>query len=135
MLDVFLNALIVIAPPVVTAIFAYLIARRRNIAAEQTARSKADAHVQMQALSIVRKVMDDMRDDFHAQIKALRLENQKAQLEMEENKFQMEIMKKQLKANAELISTLNNEIASFRLLACPLKPGCKLASGIDTTAK
>lgn len=112
MLD--LNILVTIVPPVVTAAFAYLVARKKNLVTEKINRSKVDADVQTQALNLVRGVMNDMRDDFHREIKSLKEENQKLKQEIEENSSRLETLQNQLTASDELIETLRSEISTLK---------------------
>jgi len=55
------TALITILPPIATAFFAYLVARKRNLVSERLNKAKINADIQTQALTIVQGVMNDMR--------------------------------------------------------------------------
>jgi chromosome segregation ATPase len=112
MLDV--NVLITILPPILTAVFAYLIARKRNIVSERVNRAKIDADVQTQALQIVRGVMTDMREEFKREIDVLRAENKTLREEIEENKDRLMILQKQLVASDELVETMRSEISALK---------------------
>ena len=108
------NVLITILPPVLTAVFAYLIARKRNAVAERVSRAKVDADVQTQALQIVRGVMTDMRDEFKREIDTLREENKALKFEIEDNKSRLMGLQKQLLASDELVDTLRSEISALK---------------------
>jgi CII-binding regulator of phage lambda lysogenization HflD len=112
MLDV--NVLITILPPILAAVFAYLIARKRNAASERVNRAKIEADVQTQALQIVRGVMNDMRDEFKREIDALRNENRTLKVEIEENKNRLMVLQKQLVASDELVETMRSEISALK---------------------
>lgn len=112
MLDV--NVLITILPPILAAVFAYLIARKRNAASERVNRAKIEADVQTQALQIVRGVMNDMRDEFKREIDALRNENKSLKYEIEENKSRLMVLQKQLVASDELVETMRSEISALK---------------------
>ena len=58
-----MGIIITIIPPILTAIFAYLIAWKRNIISEKMDKAKLDADIQSQALTIVKSVMNDMREE------------------------------------------------------------------------
>jgi CII-binding regulator of phage lambda lysogenization HflD len=112
MLDV--NVLITILPPILAAVFAYLIARKRNAASERVNRAKIEADVQTQALQIVRGVMNDMRDEFKREIDALHNENKSLREEIEENKSRLMVLQKQLVASDELVETMRSEISALK---------------------
>jgi chromosome segregation ATPase len=112
MLDV--NVLITILPPILTAVFAYLIARKRNVVSERVNRAKIDADVQTQALQIVRGVMTDMREEFKREIDVLRADNKSLREEIEENKDRLLILQKQLVASDELVETMRSEISALK---------------------
>ncbi len=112
MLDV--NVLITILPPILTAVFAYLIARKRNIVSERVNRAKIDADVQTQALQIVRGVMTDMREEFKREIDVLRAENKALKEEVENNKDRLTTLQKQLVASDELVETMRSEISALK---------------------
>jgi len=112
MLDV--NVILTILPPVLSAVFAYLIARKRNTISERVNRAKVDADVQIQALQIVRGVMTDMRDEFKQEIENLRNENKTLKREIEENTSRLTILQKQLVASDELVETLRSEISTLK---------------------
>ena len=112
MLDV--NVILTILPPVLSAVFAYLIARKRNTISERVNRAKVDADVQIQALQIVRGVMTDMRDEFKQEIENLRNENKTLKQEIEENTSRLTLLQKQLLASDELVETLRSEISTLK---------------------
>ena len=93
-------------PSIISAAFAYLIARKRNIVSERVNKSKIDADAQVQALNIVRAVMDDMRKELKSEIEDVKNENQQLRVKLDS-------LQSQLEASDELISTLRNEIASL----------------------
>jgi len=109
-----LSIIITVVPPIVTGIFAYLVARKKNIVAERISRAKVDADVQTQALVIVRQVMNDMRDDFHREMAVMRTENEKLRSEIEENKSRLQSLQEQLLASDELIETLKSELSTLK---------------------
>lgn len=109
-----LSIIVTIVPPVVTAVFAYLVARKKNLVMERINRAKVDADVQTQALNLVRGVMNDMRDDFHREIMSLKVENEKLKAEIEDNKSRVQSLEKQLIASDELIETLRSEISTLK---------------------
>jgi chromosome segregation ATPase len=109
-----LSIIVTIVPPIVTAAFAYLVARKKNIVSERITRAKVDADVQTQALNLVRGVMNDMRQDFHREITSLKEDNQKLRQEIEENSSSLQILQKQLVASDELIETLRSEISTLK---------------------
>lgn len=109
-----LSVIITIVPPIVTAAFAYLVARKKNLVSERINRAKVDADVQTQALNLVRGVMNDMRDDFHREIDSLKVENQKLKAEIDENRSRVQSLEKQLVASDELIETLRSEISTLK---------------------
>lgn len=112
MLDV--NVLITILPPIFAAIFAYLIARKRNATSERVNRAKIDADVQTQALQIVKGVMEDMRDEFKREIDALRNENKALKQQIDENQSRLKGLQQQLVASDELVETLRSEISALK---------------------
>lgn len=112
MLDV--NILITVLPPVLSAVFAYLIARKKNVISERISRAKVDADVQTQALNIVRGVMTDMRDEFKRELEEVRKENGALKKEIEDNKESLVNLQKQLDSRDALIDTLQNEISALK---------------------
>jgi len=112
MLDI--NVILTVVPPLLTAIFAYMLARKRSVIAERMGRAKVDADIQAQALTIVRGVMNDMRDDFQKEISSLKTENAKLKEEVEENTTRLQTLQKQLIASDELVATLRSEISTLK---------------------
>ena len=112
MLD--LSLVITIVPPIVTGIFAYLIARKKNAVAERINRAKVDADIQTEALNIVRQVMNDMRADFNREMTVMKDENHKLRLEIEDNKTRLQSLQEQLLASDELIETLKSELSILK---------------------
>lgn len=112
MLD--LNVIVTIVPPILTAVFAYLVARKRNLITERISRAKVDADVQAQALTIVGGVMNDMREDFHKEITSLKAENVKLKEEIDENSARLLTLQRQLIASDELVASLKSEISTLR---------------------
>ncbi len=108
------NILITILPPMLTAVFAYLIARKRNTVTERISRAKIDADVQTQALQIVRGVMNDMREEFKREIDSLRAENNLLRDEIEENTSRLVILQKQLVTSDGLVETMRSEISALK---------------------
>lgn len=103
-----------IVPPILTAAFAYLIARKRNIVSERISKAKIDSEIQTQALTIVRGVMTDMRDELRREIDDLRKDNDKLRKEVDENKTKIDGLQTQLTASDVLVSTLKAEIATLQ---------------------
>jgi len=112
MLDV--NILITIIPPVLTAVFAYLIARKKNVITERMNRAKVDADVQSQALNIVRGVITDMRDEFKRELDELRKENATLKHEIENNRNDLKNLQEQLDSRDAMIDTLQSEISALK---------------------
>lgn len=112
MLDV--NVIITIVPPILTAVFAYLIAKKRTAVAERINNAKSNADVQSQALEIVRGAMSDMRTEFRREIDALQAENRLLRSEVEENKARLKTLQSQLHASDELVETLRSEISTLK---------------------
>lgn len=112
MLDV--SVIVTIVPPILTAVFAYLVARKRNIISERINKAKVDADVQSQALNIVRGVMNDMRDEFRREIESLRAENVKLKAEVNENRNQIANLQEQLTASDVLVESLRSEISILK---------------------
>ena len=108
------SIIITIVPPLITAGFAYLIARKKNVVTERINRAKVDADVQTQALGIVREVMNDMREDFHREILSLKEDNKKLKQEIEENNIHLQTLQTQLIASDKLIETLRSEISTLK---------------------
>lgn len=108
------NIIVTIVPPVITAIFAYLIARKKNIISEKMNKAKVDAEIHNQAFTIVRGVMNDMRDELRREISELRKENDKLKEKVEENHQKIESLTEQCMASDKLIETLRAEIAVLR---------------------
>ena len=112
MLDV--NVLITVLPPILAAVFTYLLARKKNTISERVGRAKIDADVQTQALQIVRGVMTDMREEFKREIDVLRNENKTLRYEIEENKGRLIVLQKQLATSDELVETMRSEISALK---------------------
>lgn len=109
-----LNIIVTIVPPVVTAVFAYLVARKKNIVTERINRAKVDSDVQAQALNLVRGVMNDMREDFHREMTEMKDENQKLRVQIDENKSHIQSLQRQISVNDELTETLRSEISTLK---------------------
>ena len=112
MLDV--SVIITIVPPIVTGIFAYMVARKKNIVAERISRAKVDADVQTQALTIVRQVMNDMREDFQREMSVLKEENKNLKAQIDDNKEKLQSMQEQMEASDILIETLKSELSTLK---------------------
>lgn len=108
------SAIILIIPPIITAIFAYLVARKKNFVNERLGRAKVDAEIQMQALSIVRNVMVEMREELKREIDTLKKENDIFRTEIHENKIKIDSLQLQLTVSNELTTTLRSEIGTLR---------------------
>jgi len=112
MIDI--NAIILIIPPILTAAFAYLVARKKNIINERIGKAKIDAEIQSQAFSIVEKVMSEMKIDFRREIDNLRKENEILKNAIVESQTKIKSLELQLDASNQLVSTLKAEIASLQ---------------------
>lgn len=108
------STLITIIPPIVTGIFAYLIALKKNKITGDLNKAKLDAEIQNQALTIVQGVMHDMRDELKREIVILRDDNEKLKKQSSENYFDIKTLREQLRASDVLVETLKNEIESLR---------------------
>jgi len=108
------SILITIVPPILTATFAYLIAKKRNIISGKISQAKIEADIQTQALTIVKGVMNDMRDEFKREIDGLRKEKDELKIKVDETTAQLNALRSQLDASDEIISTLKSEINTLR---------------------
>jgi peptidoglycan hydrolase CwlO-like protein len=108
-------ALATIVPPMVTAYFAYLVARKKNALSERQGKAKLDADIQTQALHIVKGVMVDMKEEFRREIDSLRDENKILREDVEEARQQLTAVQSQLQVSDELIASLKSEIATLRV--------------------
>ena len=106
--------LINIIPPIIAALFAYLIARKRSIIADKHAKAKLDADIQTQALNIVSGVMSEMKQEFRREIESLRTENNQLKLKIEEAESRIDTLRSQLDASDKLISALRSEINTLQ---------------------
>jgi chromosome segregation ATPase len=104
------SIIITIVPPILTAIFAYLIARKRNL----LSRAKLDADIQSQALIIVKGVMADMREELKREIDTLRREKDELKLKIDSAETQINSLRHQLDASDEIIATLKSEINTLQ---------------------
>jgi peptidoglycan hydrolase CwlO-like protein len=112
MIDI--NAIITITPPILTAIFAYLLARKKNALNVKMNKAKIDAEIQGQALSLVRSVMNDMRDEFRKEIKRLTEENNNLKAKIEDTERNIITLNRQIKTSDDLIATLKSEISTLK---------------------
>lgn len=108
------SAIILIVPPILSAAFAYLIARKKNVVTERLNRAKIDSEIQTQALTIVRGVMNDMRDEFKREIDALKKENEGFKAEIALNANKISTLQIQLTASDVLVATLKSEISTLQ---------------------
>jgi chromosome segregation ATPase len=106
--------LITVVPPILTGVFAFLIARKKNIITEKVSRAKIDAEIQTQALTIVRGVMNDMRDEFRREIASLKVENERLRVKVEDTEKDIRGLHVQLRVSDELVANLKGEIATLR---------------------
>ena len=109
-----ISIFITIIPPILTAVFAYLVARKRNIVSERLNKAKIDADIQSQALTIVKGVMNDMRDELRREIDMLRKENEVLKLSVKDNQDKIATLSNQLDASDQLIAVLNSEIITLQ---------------------
>lgn len=109
-----INAIILIIPPIITAIFAYLIARKKNIISERISKAKIDSEIQTQALSIVDKVMGEMRVELRREIDELRKENESLKKAVVDSQTRIESLESQLGESDQLISILKSEILTLK---------------------
>jgi peptidoglycan hydrolase CwlO-like protein len=108
------SALITILPPLVSAFFAYLVARKRNTISERVNKAKINADIQSQALTIVQGVMNDMKEEFKKEIEGLRKENKELRDELDDAQEQIHTLMTQVSASDQLVASLKSEIASLR---------------------
>ena len=108
------NAIILIIPPIITAAFAYLIARKKNLITERISKAKIDSEINIQALNIVEKVTGDMRLELRREIEELRKENENLRASMRDSQHRIESLESQLEASDKLVSTLRSEIISLQ---------------------
>ena len=108
------SAILLIVPPIVTAAFAYMVARKKNVVTERMGRAKIDSEIQTQALTIVRGVMNDMRDEFRREIDSLTKENETLKEEVADNANKIETLHVQLTASDVLVATLKSEINTLQ---------------------
>jgi len=113
MMDI--NAIILIIPPIITAIFAYLIARKKNIISERIGKAKIDSEIQTQALSIVDKVMGEMRIELRREIDELRKENESLKKSIVDSQTRIESLESQLDESDQLVSILRSEISTLKV--------------------
>lgn len=109
-----INAIILIIPPIITAIFAYLIARKKNIISERIGKAKIDSEIQTQALSIVDKVMGEMRIELRREIDELRKENESLKKTIVDSQTRIESLESQLDESDHLVSILRSEISALK---------------------
>lgn len=109
------NIIMTVVPPIVTGVFAYLIASRKKESEEKVVKAKADAETQTQALTIVRGVVNDMRDEFRRELLSVKDDNSRLNKKLEECNSDIDSFQDKLKSNDELIHALRSEIASLRL--------------------
>lgn len=112
MMDI--NAILLIIPPILTAVFAYLIARKKNIITERISKAKIDSEIQTQALTIVEKVMGEMRAELRREIDELRRENEELKKAISESESKLESLQHQLEASNQLVSILRSEIRTLQ---------------------
>jgi flagellar motility protein MotE (MotC chaperone) len=108
------GALISILPPVLAAVFAYLVARKKNLISEKISSSKIDSEIQSQALVIVRSVMADMRDELRVEIDILRKEKDALKKEIHEHKSKIENLQNQFIVSNELAASLRSEVSTLQ---------------------
>jgi len=106
-----MGIIITIIPPILTAIFAYLIAWKRNIISEKMDKAKLDADIQSQALTIVKSVMNDMREELRREIEVLRKEKDALKIQIESSEIQIKDLRTQLEASDEIIIALKSQIS------------------------
>jgi uncharacterized coiled-coil DUF342 family protein len=108
------NAIILIIPPILTAAFAYLIARKKNIITERLSKAKIDSEIQVQALTVVEKVMGEMRTELRREIDELRKENEYLKKAIVDSQARIETLESQLDASNELVAILRSEISTLQ---------------------
>lgn len=108
------NAIVLIIPPVLTAAFAYLIARKKNIISERLNKAKIDSEIQTQALTIVEKVTSDMIKGLQREIDDLKKENEDFKHEIRDSKARIESLETQLTASDQLVAMLRSEISTLQ---------------------
>lgn len=108
------NLILTIVPTALSAGFAFLIAKRRNLVSERINKAKIDSEIQSQALKLVETVVNDMRTDFRNEINTLREENRNFKIEIESNSDRINSLQDQLTVSDDIIQTLKSEINTLR---------------------
>lgn len=109
------NAIILIIPPILTAAFAYLVARKKNLITERVSKAKINSEIQTQALTIVENVMHDMRVELRREIDDLRKENEILRKAIGDSQSRIELLESQLNTSSQLVSTLKSEISTLQV--------------------
>lgn len=101
-------------PPILTAVFAYLIARKRNDISERINKAKIDSEIHNSALSIVQDIWKDHKLELKREIEDLRVDNDTIRKKMAAAEEEIVKLRGLLKSNDDLINTLTKEISSLK---------------------
>lgn len=108
------NILITIIPPIFAALIAYAIARIKSSANERIQKAKIEAEVDNRAMTMVKDIMEEMRKELKAEIAVLREENKVLKESAENNRDEIENLRKRLRESSELQDAMKVEIASLK---------------------
>jgi len=108
------NAALLTISTILTALFTYLIARKKNSTSETISTSKLQANIQIQALDIVRGVMDSQRVEFSKELEAIREDTINLKKEIVDNKHRIALLENQLVASDSVIDSLKSQIHALQ---------------------
>jgi len=101
-------------PAVIAAIAAYLIAVKKTNSSEKKQKAKSNAEVQLQALDIVKNVIETMKTEFLREIEGLNVRIDELISENVKLKKSMADLDAQLVTSGKLSATLQEEITSLQ---------------------
>jgi len=101
-------------PAIITGVAAYLIAVKKTNSSEKKQKAKSDAEVQLQALNIVKGVIDTMKAEFLREIEGLNARIDELISENVKLKKSMADLDAQLVTSGKLSATLQEEITSLQ---------------------
>lgn len=113
MIDI--NSILLIIPPLASAMFAYLIARKKNLLDDNLSRSKMGAEIQSQALKIVQETMIEMRTELKREIDQLRTDNNLLRDEVKSSREKISSLEFQIDASDKLSALLKHEIYTLNM--------------------